>query len=299
MPVNARNFFQMTEVEQELLDLLHIETLETDLFRGRGGGGETTRRIYGGQVIAQSLMAAYRTVEDRRCHSLHAYFIRAGDPSIPVVYEVDRARDGGSFTTRRVVAIQHGRQIFNMSASFHVDEEGWDHQHPMPEIPGPDGLMNRAEENARNVHRLPEKLRAAFMRPRPIEIREVAPRDMIDPGVQDDENHLWFRMPAARGLDQKMQHCLLAYASDMSLLSSSLRPHALTWFQGKVMTASLDHAMWFHATPIAFENWHLYAMDAPFTGGARGFNRGAIYTAEGRLAASTAQEGLVRPRRDR
>ncbi|MEX0286140.1 MAG: acyl-CoA thioesterase [Paracoccaceae bacterium] len=286
----------MTDIEQELIDLLDIETLEVDLFRGRGEGGETTKRIYGGQVIAQSLMAAYRTVEDRLCHSLHAYFIRAGDPSIPVIYEVDRARDGGSFTTRRVVAIQHGRQIFNMSASFHVEEPGFDHQHGQPDVPGPDGLKNREQERVENAHRLPEQFRDDFTRPRPIEIREVAPRDMFDPGVQDDANHLWFRMPAAKGLDQKMQHCLLAYASDMNLLGSSLRPHGLTWFQGKVMTASLDHAMWFHA-PIAFQDWHLYTMDAPFTGGARGFNRGAIYTQGGQLVASTAQEGLVRPRK--
>lgn len=288
----------MTDPAKQLVDLLDLETLEVDLFRGRGSGGETTNRIYGGQVIAQALAAAYRTVDDRLCHSLHAYFIRAGDPSIPVIYEVDRARDGGSFTTRRVVAIQHGRQIFNLSASFHVPEVGWDHQHPMPDVPGPDTLMSRAEERAENAKRLPEKFREEFLRPRPIEVREVEPRDMFDPGVKDDRNHLWFRMEAAAGLDPQMQHCLLAYASDMNLLGSSLRPHALTWFQGRVMTASLDHAMWFHG-PIAFENWHLYTMDAPFTGGGRGFNRGAVYTQDGILVASTAQEGLVRPRRER
>ncbi len=286
----------MIDIERELIDTLDIETLEVDLFRGQGGGGETTKRIYGGQVIAQALMAAYRTVEGRLCHSLHAYFIRAGDPSIPVIYEVDRARDGGSFTTRRVVAIQHGRQIFNMSASFHVEESGWDHQHPIPDVPAPDDLLSRNEERLRDAHKLPEKFRAEFTRPRPIEIREVAPRDMFNPPVEDDTNHLWFRMPAAKGLDQKMQHCLLAYASDMNLLGSSLRPHGLTWFQGKVMTASLDHAMWFHG-PTSFDNWHLYTMDAPFTGGGRGFNRGAIYDQTGKLIASTAQEGLVRPLR--
>lgn len=298
MPNNLKKAVQMPEPGRELINLLQLETLEVDLFRGQGAGGETTRRIYGGQVIAQSLMAAYKTVEGRLCHSLHAYFIRAGDPRIPVIYEVDRARDGGSFTTRRVVAIQHGRQIFNMSASFHVAEDGWDHQHPMPDVPGPEGLMSRAEQHARDAHLLPEKFRADFTRQRPIEIREVAPRDMFDPGVTDDRNHLWFRMQAAAGQDAQMQHCLLAYASDMNLLGSSLRPHGLTWYQGKVMTASLDHAMWFHG-PIAFENWHLYTMDAPWTGGGRGFNRGAVYTADGKLVASTAQEGLVRPRRDR
>jgi len=260
----------MSEELAELLNILEIEQLEVDLFRGIGGGGETTVRIFGGQVIAQALAAAYGTVEGRLCHSLHAYFIRAGDPSIPVIYQVDRARDGGSFTTRRVIAVQHGKQILNMSASFHVDEGGWDHQH------------------------IPEKYRKDFLRKRPIEIREVAPQDWFEPTKASDENHLWFRVPGASGADAKMQHCLLAYASDMNLLGSSLRPHGRSFFKGQVMTASLDHAMWFHK-PVNFDDWHLYSMDSPFTGGARGFNRGTIYTQSGELVASVAQEGLVRP----
>ncbi len=277
-----------------LLELLDIEQLEVDLFRGEGAGGETSLRIFGGQVIAQALAAAYRTVPDRLCHSLHAYFIRPGDPSIPVIYQVDRARDGGSFTTRRVVAIQHGRQILNMGASFHIDEDGWDFQHRMPDVSGPEGLQNRADQRQEQVHLVPEKFRGDFLRPRPIEIREVAPYDLFNPAPTGDENQLWFRMQAAAGASPQMQHILLAYASDMNLLGSSLRPHGLSWFTGNVMTASLDHAMWFHA-PIHFDQWHLYAMDAPFTGGARGFNRGLIYNADGTLVASVAQEGLVRP----
>ncbi|QBF31912.1 acyl-CoA thioesterase II [Thalassococcus sp. S3] len=288
----------MKDVADVLLNLLDIEQLEVDLFRGDGSGGETPTRIFGGQVIAQALAAAYRTVPDRLCHSLHAYFIRPGDPKIPVIYSVDRARDGGSFTTRRVVAIQHGKQILNMSASFHVEEEGWDYQHPMPDAPGPDGLENRAAQRARLAEHIPEKYRPDFLRERPIEVREVAPRDMMEPEPTGDENHLWFRMEAAEGQGPQMQHCLLAYASDMNLLGSSLRPHGLTWFKGNVMTASLDHAMWFHG-PAQFQDWHLYTMDAPFTGGARGFNRGAIYHQDGRLIASVAQEGLMRPRRER
>ncbi|MDA0961464.1 MAG: acyl-CoA thioesterase II [Proteobacteria bacterium] len=284
----------MTDIAQELLDLLDIQPLEVDLFRGTGAGGETSTRIFGGHVIAQALAAAYRTVPDRLCHSLHAYFIRPGDPAIPVIYQVDRARDGGSFTTRRVVAIQHGKQILNMSASFHVAEEGWSWQHPMPKVDGPDGLLNRSELRDRHLDQIPDRLRADFLRERPIELREVAPRDFIDPAPCGDANQLWFRMEAAKGQPPQMQHCLLAYASDMNLLGSSLRPHGLTWFQGKVMTASLDHAMWFHA-PIDFGDWHLYALDAPFTGGARGFNRGLIYGRDGTLVASTAQEGLMRP----
>jgi len=284
----------MSDVGADLLALLDIERLEVDLFRGRGAGGETSKRIYGGQVIAQALAAAYRTVPDRLCHSLHAYFIRPGDPSIPVIYQVDRARDGGSFTTRRVVAIQHGRQILNMSASFHVEEEGWDYQHEMPDVPGPKGLASREELHDRWAEHIPEHMRRDFLRPRPIEIREIEPRDLIAPKKQSDINHLWFRMEAAAGVSPQVQHILLAYASDMNLLGSSLRPHGLTWFTGEVMTASLDHSMWFHG-PIRFEDWHLYSMDAPFTGGARGFNRGKIFTRDGRLVASTAQEGLVRP----
>ena len=279
---------------RELLDLLDIEQLEVDLFRGVGSGGETPKRIFGGQVIAQALMAAYRTVPDRLCHSLHAYFIRPGDPKIPVIYQVDRARDGGSFTTRRVVAIQHGRQILNMSASFHEEEDGWTHQHEMPDVPGPDGLVPLQERREQAAAQLPEKHRAEFLRLRPIDIREVAPVDFFDPQPTDDANQIWFRVPGAAGTSPVMQHCMLAYASDMYLLGSSLRPHGLTWLQPRVMTASLDHAMWFHA-PIAFEDWHLYVMDSPKAAGGRGFNRGSIYTRDGNLVASTAQEGLVRP----
>lgn len=286
----------MTDVAKELLNLLDIERLEEDMFRGVGSGGETSVRIFGGQVIAQALAAAYKTVEDRMCHSLHAYFIRPGDPSIPVIYTVDRARDGGSFTTRRVVAIQHGRQILNMSASFHIDEDGWSHQHDMPSVDGPDGLLNRTELFSQVVDQIDEHYRSDLLRERPIEIREVAPRDFDDPKPMDDSNHLWFRMPAAKGTSPQMQHCLLAYASDMNLLGSSLRPHGISWYKGQLMSASLDHAMWFHA-PIHFEDWHLYTMDSPFTGGARGFNRGAIYSQDGRLVASTTQEGLLRPLR--
>ncbi|MBO9449689.1 acyl-CoA thioesterase II [Tropicibacter sp. R16_0] len=288
----------MTDAETKLLDLLNIERLEVDMFRGVGSGGETPTRIYGGQVIAQALAAAYRTVPDRLCHSLHAYFIRPGDPSIPVIYAVDRARDGGSFTTRRVVAIQHGKQILNLSASFHVEDEGWDYQHPMPEVDGPDDLETREAYRDRYIDRIPEQHRAEFLRPRPIEIREVAPRDMFDPEPADDVHHLWFRMAAAAEADPQMQHILLAYASDMGLLGSALRPHGLSWLKGEVNGASLDHAMWFHA-PIQFQDWHLYSMDAPFSGRGRSFNRGSIFNKDGTLVASVAQEGLMRPNRKR
>lgn len=284
----------MSQTHTNLLNLLEVEPLEVDLFRGLGNGGETPIRIFGGQVIAQALAAAYQTVDDRLCHSLHAYFIRPGDPKIPVIYQVDRARDGGSFTTRRVVAIQHGKQIFNMSCSFHVDEDGWHHQHPAPATIGPDELKDRDALRADMIDKIPEQFREEFSRPRPIDIREVAPPDFFEPEPADDVNHLWFRMSAAAGTSPQMQHCLLAYASDMNLLGSSLRPHGVTWTKGEVMMASLDHTMWFHA-PVQFQDWHLYTMDSPWSGGARGFNRGAIYDRKGTLVASTAQEGLIRP----
>ena len=286
----------MTDSVAELLELLDIERLELNLFRGIGTGGETSRRIYGGQVIAQALAAACRTVEGRACHSLHAYFIRPGDPSIPVIYEVDRARDGGSFTTRRVIAVQHGQQIFNLAASFHVEEEGWDHQHPMPEAPAPETLATRAELREADVAagRVRADRVSDFLRPRPIEVREVDPMDLFAPEPKPDVNMLWFRMEREIEAEPYIHQCLLAYASDLNLLGSGSRPHGLSWLSGNMMGASLDHAMWFHR-PIRFDRWHLYAMDAPFTGGARAFNRGAIYTRDGVLVASVAQEGLMRP----
>lgn len=286
----------MTAAERVLLNLLNIERLEVDLFRGTGSGGETPTRIFGGQVIAQALAAAYRTVDDRLCHSLHAYFIRAGDPSIPVIYQVDRARDGGSMTTRRVVAIQHGQQILNMSASFHVKDEGWDHHHAMPQTKAPEHYPAREELRKKYKDKVPEKLRGELMRERPIEVREVDHLDPFKPAKSDDRNQIWFRMPGAAGADPVTQHLILAYASDMYLMSSGMRPHGLSWFTGEINGASLDHALWFHA-PVQFENWHLYSMDSPWSGQGRNFNRGSIYTEDGTLIASVAQEGLMRKAR--
>ena len=283
----------MNDASAELLSLLDIEQLEQNLFRGIGTGGETSTRIFGGHVIAQALAAAYRTVEERMCHSLHAYFVRPGNPVFPVVYQVDQTRDGASFTTRRVVAIQNGKQILTMSASFHVKEDGFHHQHEMPRVQGPEGLLERADLRAGVADQFSEKSRLEFMRQRPIEVREIAPRDFFDPPPTSDLNHLWFRMPTARMANKKMQQCLLAYASDLNLLGSALRPHGISFFQKTIMSASLDHAMWFHA-PVQFDQWHLYTMDSPFSGGARGFNRGSVYAYDGTLVASVAQEGLIR-----
>ena len=287
----------MTEAERILLDLLDIERLEVDLFRGTGSGGETPTRIFGGQVIAQALAAAYRTVENRLCHSLHAYFIRPGDPEIPVIYQVDRARDGGSFTTRRVVAIQHGKQILNMSASFHIQDEGWNHQHAMPDVPSPETQPSRDELRQKYLNRVPDRLRAELLRERPIEVREIDPLDIFQPEKSDDRNHLWFRMGAAEQADHVTQHLLLAYASDMALLSSGMRPHGLSWFTGEINGASLDHAIWFHNPGRADEHL-LYTMDSPLSSGARGFSRGSFFTRDGQLVASTTQECLMRIRED-
>ena len=284
----------MDDALTPLLNLLELEPLEVNLFRGLGHGGETSKRIFGGQVVAQALAAAYRTVEGRACHSLHSYFLRPGDPSIPVIYEVDRARDGGSFTTRRVTAIQHGKQIFNMAASFHIKEDSLNHQHPMPDVPAPEGLQSSSDLRAAMADKVAPHRRDDFLRASPIEVRETAPYDMINPSPASDVNSRWFRLIRPVEASEALHQCLLSYASDMYLLTSALRPQGQSWLTGDVMTASLDHAIWFHG-PLNFSDWHLYAMDSPWSGGARGFNRGSIYTRDGRLVASTAQEGLIRP----
>ena len=286
----------MTDAVRNLLKLMDLERLEVDLFRGQSPENETNQRVFGGQVIAQSLVAAYRTIDlaTRTCHSLHAYFLRPGDPSIPIIYEVDRSRDGGSFTTRRVVAIQHGKQIFNMAASFHKQEDGWHHQHQMPEVEAPEELDDRIEWRKKFATKLPERHRAHFLRPRPIEIREINPLDPLKPEKTDDRQRLWFRVAEPIEEQPWLHHCLMAYASDMALLGTGNRPHGVSWMTGELMSASLDHAMWFHA-PINFSDWHLYIMDSPYAGGARSFNRGSVFTRQGQLVASVAQEGLMRP----
>jgi acyl-CoA thioesterase-2 len=239
-------------------------------------------------------MAAYRTVgDDRACHSLHAYFIRPGDPKLPIIFEVDRSRDGGSFATRRVVAIQHGQQILNMSASFHVHEEAWEHQHKMPETKEPEELKSRDEFRQLMKEKLPEAERKQWERPQPFDIKEISGMNPFDPKPKSDVNHLWFRTVREIDVPPAMHHCLIAYVSDMNLLGSSLRPHGLHWFNPKLMTASLDHTIWFHA-PIRADQWLLYSMDSPKAGSGRSFNRGSIFTREGKLVASVAQEGLMR-----
>lgn len=283
----------MSDVVEDLIQLLDLEKIEENLFRGHSPD-ESWQRVFGGQVIGQALVAAYRTVEDRVCHSLHGYFIRPGDPKVPIVYEVDRARDGRSFTTRRVVGIQHGKQIFNLAASFQVPEKGFEHQASMPDVPMPEDLPNEMALREEVARQLPAEVAKHFARERPIEIRPINPQKYINPEPMEPVQYVWFRVrKAVEEGNIALNQCVMAYASDMTLLDTCVRPHGVSWLSGKLQTASLDHAMWFHA-PFKADEWLLYAMESPSASGARGFNRGAIYTRDGNLVASVAQEGLIR-----
>jgi acyl-CoA thioesterase-2 len=284
---------------QTLAETLKLERLEVNLFRGTTPDKEQRQRIYGGQVIAQSLLAAYETVEDRICHSLHCYFIRPGDPSIPIVFEVDRSRDGGSFTTRRVIAVQHGQQIFNLAASFQVAEDGYEHQSDMPDAPGWDDVEDDAEMRRRLRAEAPPEDQDWIDREQPIEMRTVGGRfDVAAPEPRAPRQQVWFRAKDTIA-DPHLHQVILAYASDMSLLGTAIRPHGVSWRTPGFQSASLDHAMWFHR-PTDFNQWHLYAQESPSASGGRGFNLGHIYRAsDGALVASCAQEGLMRMRKAR
>ncbi len=284
----------MTNAVKRLLETLDIEKLEENLFRGRSPK-DSWQRVFGGQVVGQALVAATRTVEDRFAHSLHGYFIRPGDPTIPIIYEVDRARDGRSFTTRRVVAIQHGNPIFTMSASFQVDEEGFDHQFDMPDVPQPEDLPSDAELKAKLMDKMPEHIRKFWQRDRPIEFRPVQFRDYMNPKKQEPFQNLWFRTTSNPDADRALNQCILAYASDMTLIDNCLLPHGRSFLDKDLKLASLDHTMWFHRQ-FEFDDWMLYVQDSPSASGSRGFNRGSIYDRSGRLIASVAQEGLIRQR---
>ncbi len=277
---------------EDLVDLLELEPLEYNIYRGRNRDIGTPQ-IYGGQVLAQSLVAASRTVdEDRPIHSLHGYFILPGELDAPVVYFVDRLRDGGSFTTRRVTGIQRGKAIFNMSASFHREEPGPDHQTPMPAVPDPEDLPSELDLLRAMRDRIPEKLRDVLTQDRPLDWRPVDPVDPFDPEPRPPLRRTWVR--AMGRVDSPLHHrAILAYASDYGILGSALQPHGITYRRGNVMVASLDHAIWFHR-PFRVDEWLLYAMESPSAAGALGFGRGAFYTREGVLVASVAQEGLVR-----
>ena len=279
----------------DLVDLLRLEQIEHNLFRGRSldVGGTA---VFGGQVLGQALMAAARTVADgQSVHSLHGYFLRAGDKTRPIVYEVDRLRDGASFSTRRVVAIQHGQAIFHMSASFHKRESGPSHQGVMPAAPPPEQLVNEHLRQRALSDRLPERMRAYLQQPQPVDLRAVDPLDLLAPEARPPQALHWLR--AAHGLpdDPLLHQALLAYASDWSLMRVAMLPHQLNFTQPNVQGVSLDHAMWFHRD-FRFDDWLLYQSDSPSLSGARGFCRGSLWSRDGQLVASVAQEGLIRVR---
>jgi len=266
---------------ENLIETLALERIEVNLFRGLAPRDQGPR-IFG-------------AVKDSVCHSLHCYFLRPGDPSIPILYDVDRARDGRTFTARRVTAIQHGEQIFNLAASFQHPEEGLEHQDPMPEAPSPDQLAPERELRAQLTANLPPLMREMAERPRPIDMRPVDAGSFMAATPAPPIQNVWMRATSPIGDDLVFNQAVLAYASDMSFLSTSMRPHGMSWQTPGLQTASIDHAIWFHR-PCNFNDWHLYAQKSPSASGSRGFNLGEIYTRDGVLVASTAQEGLMRYR---
>jgi acyl-CoA thioesterase-2 len=284
----------MSRALDQLLSILDIETLEVNLFRGLSPQ-VGWQRVFGGQVIGQALVAANRTVNGRLAHSLHAYFLRAGDPSVPIIYHVDRIRDGGSFSTRRVVAIQHGLAIFSMAVSFHKEETGLEHQIKMPEVPPPESLPSEAELKECLIDRLPEPVKAYWQRERPIEIRPVDLSRYLSPENRAPSQQVWIRATGQLGDDQSLHQCVLAYASDFTLLDTALSAHGRFVFDPRLMLASLDHALWFHRK-LRADDWLLYGQDSPISCAGRAFCRGMLFTREGELVASTAQEGLLRDR---
>ena len=277
---------------EDLIGLFDLERIELNLFRGHSPD-DGWQRIYGGQVLGQALAAASWTVDNRGCHSFHAYFLRAGDPKVPILYEVDRARDGRSFTARRVIAVQHGRQILNMAASFQVAEEGLEHQDEMPQVPDPEALDGIVDLMKRRDDPLRKEYWTHIVRNRPVEFRPVVPAGTPDSERSAAVQHVWFRTMRPVPDDTVVQQSMLAYMSDFSLLDTATHPHGVNFLHPRMQVASLDHAMWFHR-PFRAQEWLLYAIDSPSAGGARGFARGSIFDRDGRMVASVAQEGLIR-----
>jgi len=287
----------MSQVLDDLVDLLSLESIEENLFRGRSQD-LGFRQLFGGQVLGQSLSAACQTVEpDRHVHSLHGYFLRPGDAQLPVVYMVDRVRDGGSFSTRRVTAVQKGKPIFSASMSFQYDEEGFSHQASMPEVVGPENLPTELEMMQQRADLIPPPLREKLLCSKPIEVRPVSEGDPYNPKPSDPIKYLWFRADGALADTPALHKYILAYASDFNLLTTSLLPHGKSVWHRDMQIASLDHSLWFHQN-LKADEWLLYAIDSPWANNARGFCRGGIYNRAGQLVASTAQEGLIRHRKD-
>jgi len=282
----------MHPVLNDLVHLLSLERIEDNIFRGESRDIGSAQ-VFGGQVLGQALSAAHHTVEDRVAHSLHAYFLRRGDMQAPIVYEVDRARDGGSFSVRRVVAIQHGRPIFNLAASFQKPEDGLEHHAVMPDVAGPDGLQDVTELTADRLEVIPEKMRRFLTDKRPFEFRLVQGINFDEPEKLPPIKQAWIRTVDRLPDEPSLHQNLLAYVSDYELLGTSALPHALPFGRSRVLMASLDHALWFHRA-CRVDDWLLYSFDSPNASGARGFARGQFFTQDGTLVASTAQEGLVR-----
>jgi acyl-CoA thioesterase-2 len=293
MTTRLKSFF-MSGVSA-LVDVLDLEPLEVNLFRGRSPQ-TGWQRVFGGQVIGQALVAATRTVEGLSAHSMHAYFVLAGDPKVPIVYEVERTRDGRSFTTRSVKAIQHGRPIFIMIVSFHNNEEGLDNQAAMPEVPAPEALPNEDVMLHDILPTLPEQVQRYYKRERPIELRPVDYGHYLGRKPANGQFNVWIRTTGTLPDDPAIHQCVLAYASDMTLLDTALVPLGRTLFEKEFMGASLDHALWIHR-PFRADEWLLYSQDSPNLHGSRGLSRGLIFTRDGTLVATVAQEGLVRLRR--
>ncbi|SHE93367.1 acyl-CoA thioesterase-2 [Thermomonas hydrothermalis] len=284
---------RMNAPVSELIELLSLERLEDDLFRGQSRD-IGTKYVFGGQVLGQALSAAQATMtQPRAAHSLHAYFLRAGDIEAPIVYHVDRTRDGGSFSVRRVTAVQHGKVIFFCAASFQKEEPGAEHQLSMPEVPMPEDLEPPPAIPPERLAQLPTMVQRWLNRAGPFEFRHVYPRDELNPPKRPPYQQVWFRLAAPVGDSPELHRALLAYASDFHLLGTATFPHGISYYQPNVQMASLDHALWFHRSFRA-DDWLLYSIDSPSAQGARGLARGLIYDRNGRLVASTAQEGMIR-----
>jgi len=282
----------MHPVLEDLIGLLRLERIEDNIFRG-ASRDIGSPQVFGGQVIGQALSAAQNTVDNRVAHSLHAYFLRRGDVSAPIIYEVDRSRDGGSFSNRRVVAIQHGRPILNLAASFQIPEEGLQHQFKMPDVPGPEGIKDLTDVAKDMLEHIPSKMRRFLTDKRPFEFRHVEPVHFDEPEKLPPRKHVWIRAVDQLPDNPVLHQNLLTYVSDYELLGTATLPHGLSFTRGHIIMASLDHALWFHGD-VKIDEWLLYAMDSPSSSGARGLTRGEIFTRDGRLVASTAQEGLMR-----
>ena len=287
----------MSDVVQKLMDLLTLTPIDDDLYQG-SSEDLGFRNVFGGQVIGQALMAAYQTVEaDRKANSLHAYFLKPGDPDHDIIYEVVNINDGRTFCARRVNARQHGKEILTMTVSFQGLEQGFDHQIESPQVEGPDNLVSELEIRRKYAHLIPEKIRQQLTCDRPIEIRPVNPVNPLNPEKVEPYKYNWFRATRKVPDDVKWHQCILAYSSDFGLVGTSLYPHGVSFFQRGMQVASLDHAIWFHRE-FEISDWLLYSMDSPSASNSRGLNRGLIYDQKGRLIASTAQEGLIRQRPD-